>query len=270
MDAPLLTVVVPAYKEGTRLPAMLSDVVATGLRPGVVSIDWLVVDDGSPAEHVERERAAVEDAARAFAAARAPHRIAFHPAARNVGKGAAIRLGWSLADPRSTWLAFMDADGAVPARECWRLAAIAERAANLDVLAGTRVAMAGRDISRKLARHLQGRVFATIAERLLHLGFYDTQCGLKLFRASSVRPVLPLLREERWLLDLEILAHLRVRGATMREEPIDWHEPGGSKMIPGVDAARMAWGILRLRNRMRSLAASHPDSVAGSGGARGP
>ena len=261
MEAPLVTVVVPAYKEAARLPAMLSDVVASDLQPVVARVEWIVIDDGSPAEQVERERAAVEEASRAFAAAHAPHRIAFHQAPRNRGKAAAIRLGWSLADPQTTWLAFIDADGAVPGREFWRLAQLAGREPGLDVLAGSRVAMAGRDIGRKLSRHLQGRIFATIAERLLHLGFYDTQCGLKLFRASSLRPVLPLLNEERWLLDLEILAYMKARGATMREEPIDWHEPGGSKMIPGVDAARMAWGILRLRNRMRSFPAS--ESAAG-------
>jgi hypothetical protein len=127
---------------------------------------------------------------------------------------------------------------------------MAADADGVDALAATRVLMAGHIVHRSLRRHLQGRVFATLVEELLHLGFYDTQCGLKLFRAGRLRPLLGALREERWLLDVEILARLRRAGAVLREIPIDWIDPGGSKMTPGVDALRMGAGLVRLRRRL--------------------
>ena len=250
LPAPAVTLVVPAYCESHRLPALLEALVDDSTAADAPVLELLVVDDGSGAEECERERAAVETAAAALAA-QGPHRARFVAAPVNRGKGAAIRLGWEEAHPASAWLGLLDADGAVSAREAWRLLRMLPRVeGELDVLAGTRMLMAGHSIQRSLRRHLQGRVFATLVERLFRLGFYDTQCGVKLLRASLLRPLLPRLREERWLLDVEVLALLQREGARMREEPIDWADPGGSKVVPGLDALRMAAGLRRIRRRL--------------------
>lgn len=247
---PVVSLVIPAYREGTRLPRLLDGLVREPLAAEAPATEILVVDDGSGPEEAAQERAAVDDCAARLARAAASHSIRYLLARRNRGKGAAIRAGWESADPGAVWLGFLDADGAVSAREAWRLVRMAEGAREVDVLAATRVLMAGRSIERSAFRHVQGRVFATLAERLFHFGFYDTQCGLKLFRAELLRPLLPSLREDRWLLDVEVLALLRRRGARFWEEPIDWSDPGGSKVAPGLDALRMAVGLWRVRRRV--------------------
>jgi len=255
LPLPVVTLVVPAFRESHRLPALLEALVEESTAAEAPALELVVVDDGSGAEERERVRAAVEATAAALAA-RGPHRARFRAAPVNRGKGAAIRLGWEDAHPASAWLGFLDADGAVSAREAWRLVRMLERVeGELDVLAGTRMLMAGHAIRRSLRRHLQGRVFATLVELTFHLGFYDTQCGLKLFRASLLRPLLPRLREDRWLLDVEVLAFLQRAGARMREEPIDWADPGGSKMVPGLDALRMAAGLRRIQRRLEPATA---------------
>jgi glycosyltransferase involved in cell wall biosynthesis len=250
LSAPFASVVIPAFREGDRLPRLLSDLAARAGDEPAPATELVVVDDGSGPHEAAREREAVLDAAGRLEAAGVPHTVRFVTAPENRGKGATIRLGWAEADPGATWLGFLDADGAVSAREVWRLVRMAAREDDCDVLAGARMLMAGRSIQRSLVRHLQGRVFATLTEQAFGLGFYDTQCGLKLFRASVLRPVLPALRENRWLLDIEILAHLKRAGARMREEPIDWADPGQSKVVPGVDAIRMAFGLWRMRRRL--------------------
>ncbi len=250
LPTPLVALVIPAYYESARLPALLEALVGEALATPAPATELLVVDDGSGPAEVERERAAVAESAARLADAAAPHRIHFVTVPENRGKGAAIRAGWASADPAAAWLGFLDADGAVSAREAWRLVRMLEGADDIDVLAATRVLMAGRSIERSSFRHLQGRVFATLAERLFHLRFYDTQCGLKLFRAEVLRQLLPSLREDRWLLDVEVLALLRKRGARFREEPVDWSDPGGSKLVPGLDALRMAMGLWRMRRRL--------------------
>ena len=125
-------------------------------------------------------------------------------APRNQGKGASIRAGWHRAGESEDWLGFIDADGAVPAREFWRVAVLL-RSATEDAVCGSRVKMAGRSVERSAFRHVQGRAFATLVEGLFHFGFHDTQCGFKFFRAERLRPVLASLREDRWLLDIEVL-----------------------------------------------------------------
>jgi glycosyltransferase involved in cell wall biosynthesis len=172
---------------------------------------------------------------------------------RNRGKGGAIRLGWAAADEGAEWLAFVDADGAISAAEFWRLTGLLASAD--DLVAGARVLMAGRRIQRSLLRHLQGRVFATLTELSFRLGFYDTQCGVKFVRSALLRPHLGALQESRWMLDIELLALVQRLGGRMREEPIDWWDPGGSKVRPVIDALKMLLGLRRIH---RSLARSLP------------
>ncbi len=248
--APLVTLVVPAYRESRRLPALVARWAELALAEHAHAIELIVVDDGSPAAELEAERAAVEAAARRVAEAGASHRIRLVAADRNAGKGTAVRRGWSLAHPGARWLGFVDADGAVSADEVWRLTRMLADDPPVDVLAATRIRMAGRVIERSLVRHLQGRVFATIVEQLYHLGFYDTQCGAKFFRGGCLRPILPLLAEDRWLLDVEVLAILARGGARMVEQPIDWCDPGGSKVIPFVDPLRMGLRLWTMRRRL--------------------
>ncbi len=258
-----VTVVIPAYNEGKRLPRLLEELAALGAFVRSPPVEFLVVDDGSAPSHLELERAAVDVAARRLAEAGAPHQMRLVAAPRNSGKGSAIRRGWAEADPHAEWFGFVDADGAVPARELWRLVSMLGRG-DFDLLAGSRIKMAGRTVRRSLARHLQGRVFATLSERLLSNGFYDTQCGLKLLRASALQPRLGMLQEERWLLDLELIAVMQHDGARCLEEPIDWSDPGESKVVPGIDAARMLVGLWRLRRRLaRQLGPPAPQGRAG-------
>jgi dolichyl-phosphate beta-glucosyltransferase len=248
-----ISVVIPAYNEGEHLPGFVESLTRVFLRQPAPAVEFIVSDDGSAPEHSERQRRSVEKTQSRLEAKGSPHRFVYLRAEYNGGKGSAIRSGWSQADPGATWLAFLDADGAVSAEEFHRLAVLASTSPESDVIVGSRVKMAGRRVERTLLRHLQGRIFATLTERRFHLGFYDTQCGVKLFRASLLRPLLGVLQENRWLLDVELLALMQRQGARAIEVPIDWEDPGQSKVIPGLDAAKMFWGLLRLKQRLDRL-----------------
>jgi dolichyl-phosphate beta-glucosyltransferase len=248
-----ISVVIPAYNEGHRLPALVDQLVQAGLQASWPAVEFIVSDDGSAPEHTARQRASVEAAQVRLSQAGSPHRFVYVLAARNGGKGSAIRLGWYHASPESSWLAFLDADGSVGAGEFFRLAMLTATSHDVDVVAGSRILMAGRHIKRSLFRHLQGRVFATITDLNFQLRFYDTQCGVKFFRARLLKPLLGLLQEKRWLLDVEMLALLKKKGARAIEVPIDWVDVEGSKVVPGIDAVKMFWGIVHLRWRLESL-----------------
>ncbi|MGE5360399.1 MAG: glycosyltransferase [Bacteroidales bacterium] len=248
-----ISTVMPAYNEGSRLAAFLEEWAGEALRRTSPIATARVVDDGSRGDEAARQRRAVEDAAVVLRRAGAPHTVVYHRSDRNRGKGASIRWGWSLANADADWLGFIDSDGAVPAREYWRLADQLP-ISDADVVCGSRVNMAGRHVERSLFRHLQGRAFATLVEELFHLGFYDTQCGMKFFRGPLLRPLLPYLEEERWLLDVEVLSLLERGGARCVEAPIDCQERGGSALVFGLDPIRMAVRLVRLRSRLRRRA----------------
>ena len=244
-----ITTVIPAYNEGDRLAAFLGDWAAVGLSHPHLAVTAIVVDDGSKPEVAAAHQASVERVARELAEKGAPHRVQFVRADRNRGKGAAIRLGWNHAAADALWLTFIDADGAIPAREYWRAASLLP-ATDADVVCGCRIKMAGRTIDRTLFRHFQGRLFATFAEELFHLGYYDTQTGMKAFRAAMLRPLLPRLQEDRWLLDVEVLVLMHQAGARAIEVPIDCYMRGPSSLTFGLDPLRMAAQLVKLRSRL--------------------
>jgi dolichyl-phosphate beta-glucosyltransferase len=160
-------------------------------------------------------------------------------------------VGWSSCGEAADWFGFIDGDGALPAREFWRLAAMVPGVA-ADVVCGSRIKMAGRTVERSMFRHIQGRAFATAVDELFRLGIYDTQCGLKFFRAATLQPLLRSLQEDRWLLDVEILARLHHAGARTVEIPVDCHQAGASSLVFGVDSVKMLARLVRLRRRLRA------------------
>lgn len=250
--SPAISAVIPAYKEGERLPPFLEQLVEALLKQPTPVVELVVVDDGSGAEHARIEREAVTAGQQKLERAGSAHRLTFVGLEVNRGKGAAIRRGWQEAAKSANWLAFLDADGAICAAEFCRMARLLEDSTGFDVLAGSRIRMAGREIHRSLFRHLQGRVFATLTELMLGLGFYDTQCGAKFFRASMLRPELERLAEERWLLDLEVLALMQNRGARFVELPIDWRDQADSRVRFLTDAVKMFLGLRQIQRRRTS------------------
>ncbi|AEI68782.1 group 2 family glycosyl transferase [Corallococcus macrosporus] len=255
VQAPSVSVVIPAYNEGQRLPRFVAELTRVFLERSAPPVEFVVVDDGSTPEHAELQRASVNEAQARLTSEASPHQFTYVAAPRNQGKGSAIRLGWRHASAGVAWLAFLDADGAINAEEFHRLVELSASgtAKNVDVLAGSRILMAGRRVVRNLHRHLQGRIFATLTDANFKLHFYDTQCGVKFVRADLLRPLLDVLQEQRWLLDVELLVLLKRQGARFLEVPIDWEDFGGSKVIPGLDAARMLWGLMRLRRRLERV-----------------
>jgi glycosyltransferase involved in cell wall biosynthesis len=250
VSPPNISVVIPAYNEGVHLPGFVERLVEQCLAHPAPVLELLISDDGSAPEHAEKHRTAVEAAQARLEAAGSPHRFVYSLAEKNGGKGSAIRRGWRLSAPEAEWLAFLDADGAVSAPEFMRLATLTVNAPDVDVLVGSRIRLAGRNVDRTLFRHLQGRVFATMTDMTFQLGFYDTQCGVKLFRASLLRPILDSLVENRWLLDVELLVRMQQQGARALEVPIDWSDAGESKVRFGVDAVKMFWGLQQLHRRL--------------------
>jgi hypothetical protein len=123
---------------------------------------------------------------------------------------------------------------------------------------GARVSLLGRSVKRDLVRHYLGRGFATAASLALGIGFYDTQCGAKVFRATH--EIVSLFQKPfstRWIFDVEIVARLvAARRATDRphvgeivyEFPLhEWRDVAGSKVRPRdfaralFDLAAISW-----------------------------
>ncbi len=238
-----ILVVIPSYRDSARL---------TGFLPGLLeqlsgmetAVGVLVVDDGS-GEDAAAISSLVEGLRARFPALRSLLALP-----ENVGKGGAVYAGWD-AGVEAEWLAFVDADGAVPPAEVRRFCEMALALPDADVLIASRAKLYGRHIARQPHRHVVGRVYATLTTLLTGLPVYDSQCGCKLVRRSAYEKVRPQLEERRFSFDIELLCLLAASKARIWEEPLNrWIDEPGSKVSLVRDSWRMFWSLLHLRRRL--------------------
>ena len=62
---------------------------------------------------------------------------------------------------------------------------------------------------------------------------HDTQRGFKIFSEKAAREVFPLQTLTRWGFDIEILVISKNLGFRIKELPVTWNNPSGSKVTLG-------------------------------------
>lgn len=218
--SPVLSVVVPAYNEASRIAESLRQI-AEYLGSLPYASELIVVDDGSDAAG----RRAVEDA---LAALRPDlsRRVLRHET--NRGKGAAVRTGCLAA--RGRYVAFLDADLATPAAALGELIGALEAGADLAI--GVRNQADGSDMRdrRDLLRRLAGKAFASAVNRLLLPGIQDSQCPMKAFRRDAARRLFALQRIETWSFDAELLYMARRLEMKTAQVSVSWTAVEGSHL----------------------------------------
>jgi dolichyl-phosphate beta-glucosyltransferase len=229
-----LSIVIPAYNEEQRIAPTLARIVAHA-QARRSPFEVIVVDDGSR----DGTRAVVES----VAARHRSVRLLALPA--NAGKGAAVRAG--VLASRGDHVLFTDADLSTPIEELATLEGALRDGAEIAV--GSRVAAGDVERHQPLLRRVQGRAFHVVVKAL---GFravaaiQDTQCGFKLFRGAVARVLFRELTLSGFAFDVELL-ELACDRFRVREVPVHWTHADGSKVRPGIDAARMLRDLVRLR-----------------------
>jgi dolichyl-phosphate beta-glucosyltransferase len=233
-DSAGISIVIPAYNEAERIGDTLSSILAY-LAGGEVDGEILVVDDGSTDGTVAVVRGILDESG--------PHRlITGRP---NRGKGYSVREG-ALAATRP-WTLISDADLSTPIAEVEQLLAAA-RDGGHDLVMGSRAMADSRiGVYQGWMRRNMGRTFNLVVRAITGLPYKDTQCGFKLWRTESVRPLLDKLTIDGFAWDVELLWLARRGGLSLAERPVEWNNAEGSKVAMVADPLRMLRDLLRVR-----------------------
>ncbi|MCU1366204.1 MAG: Undecaprenyl-phosphate mannosyltransferase [Ilumatobacteraceae bacterium] len=173
------------------------------------------------------------------------------------GRGRALRAVWSTS--ASPVVAYMDVDLSTD------LAALLPLVAPLvsghsDVAIGTRLAATAR-VARGPKREAISRTYNLLLRATLHAGFSDAQCGFKAVRTDAVRQLLPMVVDQGWFFDTELLVLAEHNGLRIHEVPVDWIDDPDSR----VDVVSTARGDLAGMWRMiRRFARNDAALPAGS------
>ena len=232
VDSPLLSIVIPAFNEASRITATLERVTAY-LRERGISAEVLVADDGST-----DDTAAL---AEAFAASTPPVRTVSLP---HRGKGSAVKAGMLHAEGDYRFLC--DADLSMPIEEIDRFL---DRIDRFDVIIGSREAAGASRLEEPAFRYVASRGFNFLVRAVGGVRtFADTQCGFKMFRREAAEHLFPQQRIDGFGFDIELLYIAHRSGMKVDELGIEWRHDRGSKVRPVRDSLRTLGEVLRVRS----------------------
>jgi dolichyl-phosphate beta-glucosyltransferase len=233
---PLLSIVIPARNEASRLAAAVAQLrdflSAHGSAELVLAVD----------EHSRDETVAIADRL-----AREEHGVhAVH--ARGAGKGDTLIAGVEAA--RGELVLMADADVAVDPTQ---FPLLLHEAGPRVIVTASRSVAGSRRVGEPVRRYLLGRAFNVAVRALVLPGFSDTQCGFKVFPRSEGLDLLRRLQVHGWVFDVEFLALACLEGFDVVEVPVTWRYGEASTVRPVRDAPRVAVDLARVSRRVRRL-----------------
>jgi len=160
------------------------------------------------------------------------------------GRGRALRAIWSQSDAEV--LAYMDVDLSTDLNALLPLVAPL-LSGHSDLAIGTRLARGAR-VRRGLKREVISRGYNLLLRAALGAGFSDAQCGFKAIRADRARQLLPLVEDNGWFFDTELLVLAQRAGMRIYEVPVDWTDDPDSRVRIVRTAVDDLRGIARVRS----------------------
>ncbi|HEV3265512.1 MAG TPA: bifunctional glycosyltransferase family 2/GtrA family protein [Acidimicrobiales bacterium] len=166
------------------------------------------------------------------------------------GRGRALRAVWSTS--AAEVVAYMDVDLSTGLDALLPLVAPL-LSGHSDLAIGSRLAP-GAKVVRGTKRELISRTYNLIVRTVLHNNFSDAQCGFKAIRSELVKELLPLVEDNEWFFDTELLVLAERNGLRIHEVPVDWVDDPDSRVdivrtarddLSGI--TRLVWSFLRGR-----------------------
>ena len=160
------------------------------------------------------------------------------------GRGLALRTAWLASE--ADVVAYMDVDlstdlaalqplvGAVAEHEC-------------DIAIGSRLIRGARVERRPLKREITSRGYSFLFRTMFFTGFRDAQCGFKAISRRAVDELVPLIVNNRWFFDTELLILAEANGFRIREIPVHWTDDPDTRVKILGTAIEDVKGLLRLR-----------------------
>lgn len=141
------------------------------------------------------------------------------------GRGRALRNAWS--SSREDIVGYMDVDLSTKLDALEVVLDSFKK--GFDVVIGSRL-VKGSVVERSFLREFLSRFYNSLLKIVLDTKFKDAQCGFKFLEGKVARKLLPLVGDNEWFFDTELLTKAEWLGYSIKEVPVTWVERGGSKV----------------------------------------
>ncbi len=142
------------------------------------------------------------------------------------GRGYALRAAWSTSV--APVVAYMDVDLSTSLPALLPLVAPL-LSGHRDVAIGSRLAR-GAHVVRGPKRELISRAYNLLLKVTLRGRFSDAQCGFKALTRDAAEQLLPLVEDNEWFFDTELLVTAERLGLRISEVPVDWVDDPDSRV----------------------------------------
>ncbi len=232
-----VNVTIPVYNEEVRLAASLPKLHRFLGEHCRYPFEVVVADNASTDRTLE--------VARSFAAT---HQAVSVMHLEEKGRGRAVKHSWSVS--RADILSYMDVDLATD------LAAFPPLIEAL-LGGGHDIAVGSRRLkpsltTRGLKREIISRCYMLLVKTLFQTKFSDAQCGFKAITRSAATALLPLVEDNGWFMDTEVLILAEKLGYRIFDLPVRWVDDPDSRVRIWSTAIGDLKGLIRVR---RNLAA---------------
>ena len=158
------------------------------------------------------------------------------------GRGRALKQAWSAST--SAVVAYMDVDLSTDLRALLPLVAPLI-SGHSDLAIGTRLSATSR-VRRGPKREFISRSYNLLLHGALAVSFSDAQCGFKAVRKEAATELLPLIKDDNWFFDTELLVLAQRSGLRIHEVPVDWIDDPDSRVDIVRTAKEDLRGVIRL------------------------
>jgi uncharacterized protein (TIRG00374 family) len=227
-----VSVVLPAYNEEDTIEETVSvtlETLASFLPAGTFEV--IVAEDGCADRTPEIAARLAED----------DDRVRHVHSDERLGRGGALEYAFERAHGET--LVYFDTDLATDMRHLEQLVE-SVRSGTYDVATGSRWLPENR-ADRPAKRGVPSLGYNTLVRTVLRSELQDHQCGFKAIDRAAFETLAPMVQDDHWFWDTELLVKAQRNGFRVKEFPVDWTPKGDSKVDIVRDVFGMGSQILR-------------------------
>jgi glycosyltransferase involved in cell wall biosynthesis len=230
---PLVEVVLPVYNEEDDLPGSVETLIA--YLQANASWAWrILIADNASTDGTFAVATSLSEA---------------HPNVQVLrldlkGRGRALKAAWLASD--ADVVCYMDVDLSTDLSGLQPLvSAILD--GGYDISIGSRLAKGAQVTKRTLKREIISRGYITLIKMLFWTRRTDMQCGFKALSGAAAQRLLPVVKDNAFFLDTEMLLIAERRGMRIHEVPVTWEDDPDSRVRLVSTIMEDLRGLMRLR-----------------------
>lgn len=161
------------------------------------------------------------------------------------GRGRALRRAWL--ESTADIVCYMDVDLSTNLEAFPLLISAIE--SGYDIAIGSRLLPQSR-VNRGFKRETLSRTYNLIIKAMFFTPFHDAQCGFKAIRRQAAQELVPLVENQNWFFDTELLILAAKRSYRIKEIAVTWRDDPDSRVRIVRTVTEDLKGLARLRWRL--------------------